>query len=88
MVLHPLEGDVDRIGEQGTHERPSPVDPLVARETSYNARAKGSSWVDAGAGEVCAANVCNEDGETDAQGGQEGGSVLLHGEEVYCDNKL
>lgn len=88
MVLHPLQHGVDRKGEQGAHKRPGPVDPLVARETGDNAGAKGSSWVDAGSGEVCAANVRDEDGETDAQRGQEGGSVLLHGKKVHRDDKL
>lgn len=88
MVLQPLENGVDRKGKQGAHERSGPVDPLVAREASDNTGAKGSSWVDAGSGEVCAANVRDEDGKANAQGGQEGGSVLLHGEKVYRNDEL
>lgn len=88
VVLQPLQKAVDCKGEQGAHEWSSPVNPLVAREAGDYARAKGPSWVDAGAGEVCAAKVRDEDGEADAQGGQEGGAVLLHGEEIYCDDEL
>lgn len=88
MILQPLQKAVHRKGEQRAHEWSSPVNPLVAREAGDYTRAKGSSWVDAGAGEVCAAKVRDEDGEADAQGGQEGGAVLLHGEEVDRDDEL
>lgn len=88
VVFHPFENGVDHKCEQSAQERPNPVDPLVAREVGDNSRAKGSSWVDACSGEVCAAKVSDEDGETDAQRGQEGSSVLLHGKEVYSDDEL
>lgn len=88
VILQPLENGVDGKGEKGAQQWPDPVDPLVAREVGDDSRAKRSGWVDASSGEVCAANVGDEDGEANAQGCQERGSVLLNGEEVDGDDEL
>lgn len=88
VILQPLENGVDGKGEKRAQEGPNPVDPLVTREVGDDGRAKRSRWVDASSGEVCAADVGDEDGEANAQGRQERGSVLFHGKEVDGDDEL
>lgn len=88
VVLHPLENAIDGKREERSQEWPKPVNPLVACERSDDGRAKGSSWVDGCSGEVCAANVRDEDGKADAQGGQVRGAVLLHGKEIHGEDEL
>lgn len=87
-VLEPLEQAVHSPGEESTHEGSQPVDPVVADEAGNHGRAEGTSRVDGGAGVIGPAHVRHEDGDADANGGQEGGTVLLDGEEVDGQDEL
>lgn len=61
---------------------------MIANESSHNGGAKGTGRVDAGAGKVGAADVGNENRNTDANGGQESSAVLLDSEQKDCENEL
>lgn len=88
VVLQPLHERVHAKREDRAHARAQPVDPVIPNEPGDDSGTEGSGRVDGGAGEVCASNVCNEDGDSNADGGKEGGSMLLHREEVDGEDEL
>ena len=89
LVLEPLEDLVASKGQERTHEGTEPVDPVVADKIARDdGRTKRTGRVDRGAGPVGGADVCDEDGDTNANWGQVGAAVLLNGQEVHSQHQL
>ena len=90
LVIEPGEQLVNRKRQRGAQHRSHPEDPVVTREPAAadDVRAEGAGGVDGGAGEAGARDVGDEGREADAQGREEGGPVLLDGQEVDGQDEL
>lgn len=80
---------VETDGEQRAQNGADPVDPVVVGEgLADNAGAQRSSGVDSGAGGEDSDQMADEERHSNGEGGHEGGSVLLHGQEQNGQTQL
>ena len=88
LIIHQLRELVVPGRETGTHEWPQPVDPVITREISVDdAGSKRAHGVQATAGVEDAHQLRYEEGETDANGGEEGSLGFLGREHEDGDDE-
>ena len=88
LVIHELDELVVSGREAGSHRGPEPVDPVIAGEIAvHDAGAERADGVQAAAGVVDAQELGDEQAETDADGGEEGGFGFLGREHEDRDDQ-
>lgn len=87
--MTPLDKMIEPSRQQRPQSRPHPVNPVVDLEIrARDARAERARRVDGGAGVVDAGDFDDEEGEADADGGDEGVFGFLGGEHEDCEDEL
>jgi hypothetical protein len=78
LVLEQLDDLVEASGNKGANDGTNPVDPVLGLELARNdAGSQAACRVETAARVVDTAQLRNEEGQTDTDGGDKGGSVLL-----------
>jgi hypothetical protein len=78
LILDRLDYLVHAPRKQGAHQRSKPIDVVISGKQPCNyTRTKATCRVQASTCEEDAYKFCNEESETDADGGEEGGFVFF-----------
>ena len=88
LVVKELHKVVVSSRDTRTQEWTDPVDPVVRLEvSSRDAGPEGARGVEGGAGVEDASDFGDEEGEADADWGDEGAFVFFHGEHEDCEDE-
>lgn len=78
LILYRFDNFVHPPSQQRPHDRPKPVDIMISWEVTRNgARSETSRWVETASGEEDAHHLSNKETESNSDGCQKGGFMLL-----------